>query len=393
MKRIVISFLAFLLLIVIASGIIYYSFEKNAARINDEFPDEVEGIRSNEIDKKEIDIVKSKATILGIGDILIHSSLYKDAYENGSYNFKPMFELVKPYIEQADLSFANQETMLGGVELGLSSYPQFNSPTEVGDALVDVGVDIVSIANNHTLDAGELAIMNAIDYYDRVGMLYTGAFKSEKDRLQIRTIERNGITFSFLAYTYGTNGIPVPKGKDYLVNLIDIDRINLEIITAKEKSDVVVLSLHFGNEYELLPNETQKFMAREFARTGADIIFGHHPHVLQPFEWIEQGDGRKTFVAYSLGNFLSGQEGLEREIGGIVQLEVAKTTVGGNVDIQLSNPRFLATYTYKHKWRNYKIYPMDQLNDDQILKDAAKHLQTTEDRISIWMPELAFHLN
>ncbi len=334
------------------------------------------------------------AKIVGVGDILIHESVYKDAKQpDGTYDFKPMLELVKPYIAQADVAFANQETILGGAELGLSGYPMFNSPYEVGDALIDAGFHVVSIANNHTLDKGEKAILNAINYYENNDLLYTGAYKSEKDRATIRVIEQNGITFSFLAYSYGTNGIRIPEGKDYLINVIDIERINDEIIRAKEVSDVVVLSLHFGDEYAPYPNELQKMLAEEFTRTGADIIFGHHPHVLQPMEWIEQEDGRKSFVAYSLGNFLSAQKGIEREIGGIVQLEVVKTVLGEEVTIELHDPRFLPVFTYKKNWRSYKLYPLDEIVDQpNILPAAETYLEQTKKHVSQWMPELRFHL-
>jgi poly-gamma-glutamate capsule biosynthesis protein CapA/YwtB (metallophosphatase superfamily) len=356
-------------------------------------------LEEKEAEEIEVEIVEEpvieifRATIVGVGDILIHESVFKDAKKDGKYDFKPMLELVKPYIQQADVAFANQETMLGGIELGLSGYPMFNSPYEVGDALIDAGFHVVSIANNHTLDAGEKGILNAIDYYNANNLIYVGAYKSEEDRAKIRVFEQNGIVFSFLAYSYGTNGIRVPSGKDYLINLIDVDNINDEIIRAKEVSDVVVLSLHFGNEYEPLPNELQKMLVNEFANTGADIIFGHHPHVLQPIEWIEQEDGRKTYVAYSLGNFLSGQKGIEREIGGIAQLEVIKTVMGEEISIELQDPRFLPVFTYKNNWKNYKLYPMHEIDSNNILKDAEKHLEDTKKHVSQWMPELRFNFD
>ncbi|MDG5787851.1 CapA family protein [Evansella sp. AB-P1] len=359
---------------------------------NNEEEDEGSLEQKNELEEEdeiEEKVEVTSATIAGVGDVLIHRSLYYDAYVEGEYNFKPMLENTKPYISQADIGFANQETMLGGVELGLSDYPLFNSPTEVGDALQYIGIDVVSIANNHTLDVGEQGVLNAIDYYDSVGMVYTGGYRSAEDRLEIRTIEANGIIFSFLAYSYGTNGIPVPDGKEYLVNLIDREQINEDIIAAKEVSDVVVLSLHFGNEYEPMPNENQKSLANEFAQTGADIIFGHHPHVLQPMEWIEQEDGRRTFVAYSLGNFISGQEGVEREIGGIAQLEVKKTTKGEEVTIELGDPRFVPVFTYKHNWRNYKLHILEDIGDD-VLMNAQQHYENTKEHVAQWMPELRF---
>lgn len=330
---------------------------------------------------QEPEEVITNASLMAVGDILIHARVYNQASTGPQqYDFTPMLENVKPFLEMADLTIANQETMIGGTELGLSTYPQFNSPYEIGTALKDSGVDLVTLANNHTLDRGEKAIMNALDHWDAINMEYTGSYRSEEDRSDLRIIEKNNIEFSFLSYTYGTNGIPVPESKPHLVNLIDADRIKTEVDKAKQRSDVVVLSLHFGNEYERLPNEQQKYLANEAASAGADIIIGHHPHVLQPPEWIERPDGKKTFVIYSLGNFLSGQVGNYKDIGGIVQLNVEKVVKGDEESITVEEPAFLPTYMD----RKYIVYPMYQLQDKQKLYTEIKQ------HMSQWMPELKF---
>jgi poly-gamma-glutamate capsule biosynthesis protein CapA/YwtB (metallophosphatase superfamily) len=300
---------------------------------------------------------RSSATLTAVGDILIHSLVYNSAKTGNGYDFKPMFTEVKPYLEAADITIANQETMIGGQALGLSTYPRFNSPFEVATALKDTGVDIVSIANNHTFDRGEEAILNAIDFYNKSGLLYTGAYSSPEDQKMIRTIQRSGITFSFLAYTYGTNGIPVPKDKHYMVNLLDLSKITQDVKLAKEKSDVVVVSLHFGNEYQRMPSAEQKQIVKEVINQGADIILGHHPHVLQPMEWIDSEDGRKGFVIYSLGNFLSGQKSLYREVGGILTLTINKEINDGKTKINIAEPTFQSTYVSKA--HRYKIVPLD----------------------------------
>lgn len=321
---------------------------------------------------------ESSATITAVGDILIHSLVYNSAKTSNGYDFKPMFSEVKPMLETADITVANQETMIGGEKIGLSTYPSFNSPFEVGDALKDSGVDIVTIANNHTIDRGEKAIQNAISHYNKIGLLYTGAYKSPEDQTVIRTIKKNGITFSFLAYTYGTNGIPVPKDKPYLVNLIDLKRIENDIKLAKEKSDVVVVSLHFGNEYQRMPNDEQKHIAQTVINQGADIILGHHPHVLQPMEWIEAKDGRKGFVVYSLGNFLSSQKSIYREIGGILTLTVNKEIENGKTKIEVENPTFQSTYVSRS--HRFKIVPLDKAsqfgltNAPSMLNDINQHM-------------------
>ena len=318
----------------------------------------------------------TQATLVGIGDILIHGIVYKDVKAGNSYNFKPLLADVKSYIEDADISFANQETMIGGNEIGLSTYPTFNSPTEIGDALKDVGIDIVSMANNHTLDRGEKAIKNAIQHWNKIGMLYTGSFLNEEDQQTIRTINANGITFSFLAYTYGTNGIPIPEGKDFLVNLIDIEAMKNDITKAKSISDAVVVSVHFGNEYQRQPNENQKQIVKELANAGANIILGHHPHVLQPAEWVEREDGQKTFVIYSLGNFLSGQKGIYKDVGGILKLDVQKTINGSGVDIEIKNPSFLPTIVRKTAVSKYTVVPLKNVynKDSSVYTDITQHM-------------------
>ncbi|WP_458413172.1 CapA family protein [Schinkia sp. CFF1] len=324
------------------------------------------------------------ARLVGIGDILIHGIVYKDAKTANGYSFKPMLAQVKPFIENADLAFANEETMIGGSQLGLSTYPTFNSPFEVGDALKDAGVDIVSMANNHTLDRGEKAIQNAIQHWNKIGMTYTGAYKNEEDKNVIRTLKANEITFSFLAYTYGTNGIPLPKGKPYLVNLINLENMKKDIAEAKSISDVVVVSVHFGNEYQRVPNENQKALVKELANAGADIILGHHPHVLQPTEWIERQDGRRTFVVYSLGNFLSGQKGIYKETGGILQLDVEKTVGASGVEINIKNPSFLPTIVTKTNASKYTVLPLKNVypTNTSTFKEMKHHMTK-------YMPELA----
>jgi len=322
-----------------------------------------------------------------IGDILIHSSLYKDAKTPTGYDFRYMFEHVKPYLTAADLAIANQETMIGGAELGLSDYPLFNSPYEVGDALHDAGIDVVSIANNHSLDAGEQGILNATKHWDKLGIPYVGAYRSPEDAAELRVLAKNGISFAFLAYTYGTNGIPLPADKPYLVNLIDLENMQRDIRKAREQADVVVMSLHMGGEYQRLPNAEQQQLVATLAQAGVDIVLGHHPHVLQPPAWVDNGRGGRTYVIYSLGNFLSGQDEIYREIGGIAQLEVVKRTDGAQETITLQNPAFLPVWTHKKNWRQYKLYPLQNVTEQQLPRAQALY-QEINAHMKKWMPEL-----
>lgn len=339
----------------------------------------------SELKQKQL---KQTITLAAIGDILIHESVYETAREKKEYNFIPYFQYVKPYLQKVDIGFANQESMIGGSEIGLSTYPAFNSPHEVGDALKDVGIDIVSMANNHTLDRGEKAILHAIRHWEKIGMMYVGSYKSQEDRDNLRVIETpEGISVAFLAYTYGTNGIPVPTGKDYLVNLIQKDVIERDIKEAKEKADVVVVSYHFGIEYERMPSEEQRDLVQFAADQGARLVLGHHPHVLQPIEWVEGKDGHQTLAIYSLGNFLSGQIGLERQIGGIFQCEITKTfEKDASHKIEIHSPAFMPTFVHVNEW---KPRPMFQLTDDD-LPQARQHYEEVKQHMNQFVPDLQF---
>jgi len=356
----------------------------------------MEGISSKVVEKtppKEPEYYS--ATISAIGDILAHKPVYEDAsIGNSRYNFSKMFTQVKPYIERADITVANSESIIGGQELGLSSYPQFNSPYELGDSLKDVGVDVVNMANNHTLDKGEQAILNATKHWKELGIEYVGAAPSVEESQQIKTLTVNNITFSFLGYTYGTNGIPVPVGKEYLVNYIDEAKMIQDIQKAKEISDLVVLNLHIGDEYSRTQNAYQEKIAQLAADYGVHIIFSHHPHVLQPVKWYTGVEGNQTFVIHSLGNFLSSQNELYRQIGGVMELDVAKSIAydeegNANTTIEVKNPKFLPTYVKFTNWKDFKILPMYQVtnetlpNADIIYEDIKKHM-------SQYVPDLQF---
>lgn len=327
-------------------------------------------------------IKTSTASLSAVGDVLIHERVYLDAKTESGFDFTPMLDEVKPFLEAADITVANSESIVGGSTIGLSTYPSFNSPFEVADALKDAGIDVVSMANNHTLDRGEKAILSAINYWDQLGIRHAGAHASEAEQNELTTLTKNGITFSFLSYTYGTNGIPTPSGKDYLLNRIDKETMQRELAKAKSASDVVVLSLHFGNEYETMPTEEQTELAHFAAEQGADLILGHHPHVLQPVEWIETTDGRKSFVIYSLGNFLSGQEGLQKQIGGILHIQAVKTVDAESVKIALENPAFTPTFVESENQKNYNV---------TLLKNAHPEAnQSIKHHLSKWAKDLSF---
>ncbi len=339
---------------------------------------------------KEHKKCETSVTVSAIGDMLIHAPVYEDARTEAGFDFTPMLQDVKQYLKESTITIANQETMIGGEALGLSSYPQFNSPFEVGDALKEVGVDVVTLSNNHTLDRGEEAILRAIEHWEAIDMMYTGAYKDEVDQQRVRVQEtEEGISFAYLAYTYGTNGIPIPTGKDYLVNMIDREQIAADMAEAKDKADAIIVNLHFGTENERMPNQAQKELAQYVADLGADVIIGHHPHVLQPVEWLTGEDGKKTLVAYSLGNFLSSQKEYYQRIGGMLQFTIKKATKGDDVKVVVEEPAFLPTFVSYNGFSDYRVLPMFSLSNEE-LAGASQVYQEIKDHLSQWVPELKF---
>ena len=293
-----------------------------------------------------------------IGDILLHDKVYEDAATGSGYDFTAMFKPVKELLSSPDYTIANQESIAAGSDLGLSSYPTFNSPYEISDTLKDVGIDLVTLANNHSLDKGEKGILRAIDYYNKIGMPYVGINKSENDRNRDRIANINGIKIGFLSYTYGTNGIPIPDGKNYLVNYLDDQLIKEDIKNLRNKVDIILINAHWGLEYQREPSEEQRRLANLMAEAGADIIIGHHPHVLQPIEWIDKNKHR-TLVVYSLGNFISAQKNEYKDIGGIVKVSISKEWSSNGTITTVDDVSFTPTYVTNQNYRDYRIKPFN----------------------------------
>ncbi|TQR10338.1 CapA family protein [Psychrobacillus soli] len=317
------------LLVILISVLLYFNLQ-----IKEPFQEKFHGKQYSTF---HIDYREETIKIGMIGDILLHFPLYH--YKS----FLPSFEPIKEELESLDILLANQESIPAGVEFGLSGYPDFASPTHIIDDLKKVGVDMISMANNHTLDQEEAGVLAAINHMKNVDMPYIGAYESLEDLQTDRILQVDTISFGFLSYTYGTNGHETPSGKDYLVNRIDVERITKDIGALKQKVDFIVVSMHWGTEYELEPNGEQKNLANAIADAGANIIFGHHPHVIQPYEMLTTSSGHQTHVFYSLGNFFSAQKTENTNIGGIAKLEILKKTINGKQVLSIENPSFIST--------------------------------------------------
>lgn len=322
-----------------------------------------EARQAEEVPQEEVveEPVTTTITVASIGDILLHDRVYEEAeMPDGTYDFSSMFAPVKPMMTAPDFLIANQESMPGGTELGLSNYPCFNSPHEIIDTLIDCGVDLFSQANNHTLDVGVEGIESAIHYYNQKGVPYVGMYESAEDQATTRVFDVEGIKIGVMSYTYGTNGIPVPEGQEYLVNYIDYEQMQAEAAKLNEEADVVIAVMHWGDEYQTTPNEYQQETAQFLADCGVDIIFGSHPHVLQPIEVITGVNGNQTLCVYSLGNFLSGQTGDLKDIGGMVEVTISKTEFEGETTITIDHVEFYPTYVHRQGPDYYQVVPMEQ---------------------------------
>ncbi|HOB86298.1 MAG TPA: CapA family protein [Bacillota bacterium] len=262
---------------------------------------------AGEREKKE-----SLATLVFAGDVMVHDSQIEAAYrpEDGSYSFYSCFEPLKEITARADLAVINLETVLAGEELGYTGYPAFNTPESLARALKEAGFDLVCTANNHSLDRGETGVLKTLEHLEAAGLKSFGTYSSREAREKPLLVETKGIKIAFLAYTYDTNGIPLPENKEYLVNMLDPELIIADIHRVRRRADLVVLYIHWGLEYHREPSPEQQKLASLLFREGADIIVGNHPHVVQPIEFIKfpyRRELKEGVVAYALGNVTGDQ--------------------------------------------------------------------------------------
>lgn len=260
-----------------------------------------------------------------VGDIMVHDYQYNEAYDpaTGEYDFMHNFQDVKKYFAGNDLVIGNLELTFGGPDRPYASFPCFNTPDSFLDAVKDAGFDLLTTANNHSMDTGKAGLIRTLDKLDEYGIEHFGTYRSQEERDTIFYKDVNGIRFAFLSYTYGTNGIPVPE--DYLVNLIDEDVMISDIQEAREHADVVVVMPHMGNEYESYPRDIFVEWADLMFEAGADIVLASHPHVLQRMEYrkVDHGNGEHDgFIIYSLGNFISSQTTPPRNASIVLHLTV-----------------------------------------------------------------------
>ena len=304
-------------------------------------------------------------SFLGAGDDIIYYGNVRDAAScavpgGRTYNFAPMFDQVAPLIAAADVAFINQETLMSGG--AFSYYPMFNGPQDLGYDLAEVGFDVVNIANNHMLDKGESGLAATIDFWRTVeGVTLIGGYKSQEEYDALCVLEANGIRIAFLSYAFMTNGLALPASSPLVVPYPNREAVPGQLSRAREAADFVIVSVHWGDENVFTPNEEQTSFAELLAENGADVILGHHPHVLQPIEWLERPDGAKTLCVYSLGNFAAEMARDYNMLGGMITFDIVRRSDGS---IQTENVRFLPTvYYFTTTFYQNRIYLLTDFTD------------------------------
>lgn len=367
------KFLFSIFLIIALPLLAYFSilyFTNNKDSVFDNNADKTEN-KNNNIKEDEV----YKINLIATGDGLIHNAVYF-SYEqsDGSYDFSGALKYVKDIVKNYDIAYYNQETPFAGGEP--DGYPRFSTPSEFGDAMIDAGFNMVSLATNHTYDKGENGVLNFYNYFKgKKDIVYNGIADSFESRNNFIIGEKNNITYSMLSYTTSTNGLNVPSGKEYLVNVYDKEQVKEDILALRDKVDVLIVAMHWGVEYASEPNNSQIEIAEYLADLGVDIIIGTHPHVLQPITKIDD-----TIVMYSLGNFISNQYGTDdynKLIGFMATLDITKTVSPDNevtIDIDnLGGELIFTKYngnpitTANHD--GHIVIPFSMMTDDSYLTD------------------------
>ena len=325
----------------------------------------------------------SAATVsfVAVGDNLPNETIgmYADkkagAEGDGKYDYTSLFQYVKPYIQAADLAYIDQETHVGGDELGPAGYPSFNTTDEMADAVVDAGFDFVASATNHSYDWGYFgALDHSLAVWEKQPVAFTGTAVTAEQYNRIATLERNGITFALLNYTYGVNGYTQDSLPEYAVNFIDKDRIANDVARAREVADVVLVAMHWGTENLMEADEDQKDLAQFLADLDVDVVLGSHPHVIGPMKWIanSNGSGHQTLIAYSLGNFIADHDDPydKNVLEGMLSCDFVREE--GSTDIRVENIEWTPLVFHTDANRSvFAVYALDDYPEKLAKKNRA----------------------
>ena len=327
-----------------------------------------------------------------VGDLMCHASQFEKARTSTGYDFHPVFEPVKKYLSEADFTFGNLETVTAGAEAKFTGYPQFNTPAEFLDALKASGFDVLTTANNHSLDRRFPGVVRTLEELDKRNLYHTGTARSASERNTPLILQRGSVRLGVLAYTFSTNGIPIPTGQTFCVNMIDTAQIRTDVQATRDAgAEVIAAFMHWGDEYARFAKPAQIAVADFLHNLGVMLIIGSHPHVLQPSQLRGWGD-IASFTVYSLGNFISGQRKQYTDCGMILRITLVKDRSNGDIKYEKLDyvPTYVSTVT------GYRVLPVadalkairtgdkthpaytpdknEQLRLEQVWKETTKHM-------------------
>lgn len=353
-------------------------------------------VSSNEVlPETKLEETESTFTMTAIGDVMCHNTQYWDAYqkETDNYDFSYVFQDIRRHLEKSDITIGSLETSFAGKERGFSNYPTFNSPDNLAYSLQNLGIDVLSTAGNHCLDMGFSGLSRTIDILDDANISHLGTYQTAEERDKILFHSVKGVKIAFINYTYGTNGIPVPSGKDFCVNLMDKDLMKKDIESAKlQEADMIVACMHWGTEYRTTANSEQEEFADFLFQNGVDIILGNHPHVLEPMEkrtvTLEDGTVKDGFVIYALGNFICDQNAENTRNSIILNLQLTKHKNG---KISIDHADYTPIYMYKKatsELRRMKLLDIEQTISDYETGVSVSISQKTYEDLKIQLDKI-----
>lgn len=303
---------------------------------------------------------------LAVGDNLVQTHVYRSAQEwstDGTYDFTKTYENIAPIVAAADVAIINQETLIcgGNYEISGSNF-NFNSPTELGDELVEIGFDVFTIANNHLRDKGMDGLLSSLDYWDGMmdkhDILVVGAYRNAADQNNIRVQEVNGMKIAYLAYTEHLNGYTIPADSPVKVGFTDdVALIERQITEAKEIADAVIVAAHWGNEDTHIVADRVYTLAAQMVQWGADVVLGTHSHTAQTMEYITREDGTRGFVFYSLGNFVSAQTDNFNLVGEMGEFDLTLDLDTDEIIVENIEVLPVITHYDNAKRENLRLYP------------------------------------
>ena len=332
---------------------------------------------NNDNDNNIVENVKERSiTFTLAGNVLLNAEMWYDTASDGQYNFEYVFEDINNIMKKSNVNFYTQQGILGGKDLGLTSYTNFNTPYDTATELAKVGFNTISLASYHANDRGVQGITNAINFLNENKISYSGISLNEEDRLKNSIIEKNGIKVALLGYTMGST---IATNNTYSVSIYSEEQVKKDYDVIKDQADIIMVAIDYSNNRSLEVTEQEKTIANYLANLGVDIVIGNTGYSVQPIEKINN-----TLVFYSLGNMLSGHSLIDNKISAIVDFKYTIKEKDGNIEKNYDDINVLLTYAYSLNGVNYKVVPFTkiqtELNDYKIYYEKYNKLLTENNK-------------